>query len=295
MSAPKATAAPVEILVDGHAGVAEGPVWDAAHSRLVWTDIPGEVIHVTDPVSRADTSVGVGGRAGAVVLRSSGGFVLAMENEFVVTGCELGDVEARVSVTDDPRFRFNDGKCDPAGRFFAGLAGTDGRWATAALYRLDTDLTAHEVVPGVSCSNGIGWSPDGSTMYYVDTPTYRVDVFDFDLATGTPTNRRTFAEIADGYGRPDGLCVDAEGCVWVAIWGGYEVRRYSPSGELIGAIPLPVSLVSSVAFGGPDLDVLYITSASDLPKARLAEQPHAGAVFATRPGGRGLPVAAFGG
>jgi sugar lactone lactonase YvrE len=295
MTAPAASKLQIDIFVDGHAGVAEGPVWDAAGSRLVWTDIPAEVVHFTDTATGKDSQVATGGRVGAVVLRSTGGYVLAMENEFVVTGPDAGTADTRVSVTQDPRFRFNDGKCDPAGRFLAGLAGTDGRWATAGLYRFDTDLTAHEVVPGISCSNGIGWSPDGATMYYVDTPTYRIDRFDYDLATGTPTNRRVFAEINDGYGRPDGLCVDADGCVWVAIWGGYEVRKFSPDGQLMESIPLPVSLVSSVAFGGPDLDLLYITSASEIPKHQLPAEPHAGAIFVTKPGVTGLAVASFAG
>jgi sugar lactone lactonase YvrE len=285
----------VEIFVDAHAGVAEGPVWDSANSRLVWTDIPGEVVHFTDAATASDTEVAVGGRVGAVVLRSAGGFVLAMENEFVITGADPAASVRRVAVTTDPRFRFNDGKCDAAGRFIAGLAGTDGRWGTAGLYSLEPDGAARKIVDGISCSNGIGWSADGHTMYYVDTPTYRVDVFDYDLETGTPTNRRTFAEISDGYGRPDGLCVDAEGCVWVAIWGGYEVRRYSPAGALLQSISLPVSLVSSVAFGGDDLETLYITSASDIPKHQLPREPHAGAVFVVRPGVAGLSVASFAG
>ncbi len=290
-----APAVEVEIFIDAHAGVAEGPVWDPAGSRLVWTDIPGEAVHFTDSDSARDTKVDVGGRVGAVVLRDGGGFVLAMENEFVITGSDPADSQVRVPVTTDPRFRFNDGKCDPAGRLVAGLAGTDGRWATAGLYSLDADHSARRIVDGISCSNGIGWSADGRTMYYVDTPTYRVDCFDYDVETGVPSNRRVFAEISDGYGRPDGLCVDAEGCVWVAIWGGYEVRRFSPEGSLIQSIPVPVSLVSSVAFGGDTLDTLFITSASDIPKHQLAKEPHAAAVFVAKPGVTGLAVANFAG
>ncbi|MDP9026702.1 MAG: SMP-30/gluconolactonase/LRE family protein [Actinomycetota bacterium] len=295
MSAPRTSDQKADVFVDGQAGVAEGPVWDAARSRLVWTDIPAEVVHFTDFSTGADSQVETGGRVGAVVLRSEGGFVLAMENEFVLTGTDVGIPESRTRVTEDPRFRFNDGKCDPAGRFLAGLAGTDGRWATAGLYRFDPDGTTTEVVSGISCSNGIGWSPEGSIMYYVDTPTYRIDCFDYDLETGVPSNRRLFAPVTEGYGRPDGLCVDAEGCVWVAIWGGYEVRRFSPEGTLLSRVSLPVSLVSSVAFGGPQLATLFITSSRDIPKHQIPREPLAGAIFRMEPGVTGLPVAAFAG
>jgi sugar lactone lactonase YvrE len=291
----KAPVSDAEIFIDAHAGVAEGPVWDATGSRLVWTDIPGETVHFTDRTTGRDAQVDVGGRVGAVVQRAQGGFVLATENEFVITGSDPADSQHRVAVGSDPRFRFNDGKCDPVGRFVAGQAGTDGRWATAALYSLEGDRSVRAIVNGVSCSNGIGWSADGRTMYYVDTPTYRLDCFDYDLETGTPSNRRTLAEVSDGYGRPDGLCVDSEGCIWVAIWGGYEVRRFSPDGALVQSVRLPVSLVSSVAFGGDNLDTLFITSASDIPKHQLASEPHAGAVFVVSPGVSGLPVADFAG
>jgi sugar lactone lactonase YvrE len=295
MAQSRAIARQVEVFFDGQSGVAEGPVWDEKHSRLVWTDIPAEVVHFTDFATGSDSQISTGGRVGAVVLRAGGGFVLAMENEFVVTGEDVASPVSRTPVTHDPRFRFNDGKCDPGGRFFAGLAGTDGRWGTAELYRFDSLGVATEVESGISCSNGIGWSPDGSIMYYVDTPTYRVDCFDFDIETGTPSHRRPFAAITDGYGRPDGLCVDAEGCVWVAIWGGYEVRRYSPNGTLLSSIQLPVSLVSSVAFGGPDLTTMFITSARDIPKHQIASEPLAGAIFMVQPGVAGLPVSAFAG
>ena len=139
-------------------------------------------------------------------------------------------LRARVHITDETLVRVNDGKCDPAGRFFAGTAANDGRWGTGALYRLGADHSLELVLAGITCANGLGWSLDSRTFYYVDTPTYRIDAFDFDPERGSLSNRRVFARI-EGGGRPDGLCIDSEGCLWVAIWLGWEVRRYAPDGQ----------------------------------------------------------------
>jgi sugar lactone lactonase YvrE len=293
-----------DILVDAHVGTAEGPVWNRRTKQLVWTDIPGERIHFTDISTGADTSVDVDTRVGSIVPRADGGYAMATCQEFRITGDDVSAPLEQIVVTDEPRVKFNDGKCDPAGRFFAGTAGRDGRHGTGALFRLDPDRTATELVPGISASNGMGWSPDGTTFYYTDTSTYRIDAFDFDVATGSVSGRRTFVEFGgirrfdtpDGLGRPDGLCVDSEGCVWVAMWRGWEVRRYSPAGELISHLPMPVELVASVAFVGDKLDTLVITSAtSELMHSELAGQPHAGGVFACDVGVTGLPVNDFAG
>jgi sugar lactone lactonase YvrE len=189
--------------------------------------------------------------------------------------------------------RFNDGACDPQGRFWAGTMSLDGRTGSASLYRLDTDLRVTRVLDGVSVSNGIGWSPDGATMYYVDTATDRIDAFDFDGVVGTPGRRRTFVELP-GPGSPDGLCVDADGAVWVALWGGWSVERYLPDGTRDAVVELPVAQVSSCAFGGPELEQLFITTAWDgLSAADREAQPLAGALFRVEPGVRGLPTTPF--
>jgi sugar lactone lactonase YvrE len=286
----------VDILLDAHAGTAEGPVWDERRQQLVWTDIPGESIHFTDLSSGKDASVDVGTRVGCVVPRTNGGFAMGACQEFLLCGPDdLSHPEERVHITDESLVRVNDGKCDPAGRFFAGTAANDGRWGTGALYRLGADHSLELVLAGVTCANGLGWSLDSRTFYYVDTPTYRIDAFDFDPERGSLSNRRVFARI-EGGGRPDGLCIDSEGCLWVAIWLGWEVRRYAPDGRLLTQVKVPTALVSSCAFAGPDLDILCITSASSyLMKGEKATQPHAGAIFACSPGVRGLPPAQFGG
>ena len=206
---------------------------------------------------------------------------------------EIGDPEP-----DRADTRFNDGKCDPQGRFWCGTfhdyPDPKQRQPVAALYRLEPDLRYHKVVDGVRGSNGIGWSPDGRTMYYTDTPTFRIDAFDFDPETGSVANRRVFARVSEGVGRPDGLTVDAEGFVWSAHFDGWRITRYTPSGSVDGTLHMPVQHVTSCAFGGPDLRTLYITSATeDLSPEQLKQQPFAGGVFAYRPGVTGLPMARF--
>ena len=165
-----------------------------------------------------------------------------------------------------------------------------------SLYRLDIDGTVTRMVEGVSISNGLGWSPDGATLYYVDTPTLRIDRFDFDAATGDIAGRREFVTIREGGGRPDGLAVDAEGAVWVATWPGYGVHRYLPDGTLDAIVPLPVSNVSSCEFGGRDLRDLFITTAWELlSEAAHAEQPLAGSLFHTPVEVAGRPRTPFAG
>jgi sugar lactone lactonase YvrE len=286
----------VDLVFDAHAGIAEGPLWDERRQELVWTDIPGECVHFTDIGTAKDREVDVGTLVGCIVGRAGGGYAMGTTQEFwVADSDDLAHPEGKFPIVDDTLLRTNDGKCDAAGRFWAGTAAVDGRWGTGALYRFDADHSVNLVLPGVTCANGIGWSLGSETMYYVDTPTYRVDAFDFDAASGALSKRRIFARV-EGGGRPDGLCVDSEGCIWVAIWLGWEVRRYAPDGRLLQTVKVPTAKASSCAFAGPDLDVLCITSASEgLTKAQRAAQPHAGAVFACSPGVQGLPAARFAG
>jgi sugar lactone lactonase YvrE len=189
----------------------------------------------------------------------------------------------------------NEGGADPAGNFWCGSMAYDQTPGAAALYRLTPELEVTKVVDGVTVSNGFGFSPDDTRAYYIDTPTDEVDVFDY--ADGTLTHRRPAFPIADGPGHPDGLTVDADGCVWVALYGGAAVHRYAPDGTLLAVVPLPVEKPTACTFGGPDLDRLYITTTrEDLDAAALAAQPLAGALFAVDvPGVRGLPVLEFAG
>jgi sugar lactone lactonase YvrE len=203
----------------------------------------------------------------------------------------LADVQS-----DRPDLRFNDGKCDPQGRFWAGTMARDHRPGAGALYRLDPDLSVHLMVDGVAISNGLDWSLDGRTFYYIDTPTHRIDRFAFDPASGAISDRRPFVTIDPADGNPDGLTVDAAGGVWVALWDGWTVRRYRPDGSFDRDLRLPVSEVTCAAFGGPDLDELYITSAWELlSEAQHAAEPLAGALFRARPGVRGRAPTPFAG
>jgi sugar lactone lactonase YvrE len=188
----------------------------------------------------------------------------------------------------------NDGNCDSAGRFWAGTMGLNEEPGAGALYRLDPDLNVTKVLDAVTISNGIDWSLDDSLMYYVDSDTFCVDVFDFDPDAGAISNRRAFVSVSAADGLPDGLTVDSEGYVWVAFWGGSCVRRYAPDGSLDLVVSLPTRHVTSCAFGGAGLDELYITSATEgLTEADLAQEPHAGALFRCKPGVVGRPEHVF--
>jgi sugar lactone lactonase YvrE len=192
--------------------------------------------------------------------------------------------------------RMNDGNCDSAGRLWAGTMGLNEEPGAGALYRLDPDLTVTCVLDRVGESNGIDWSPDDRLMYYVDSLERRVDAFDFDLASGAIANRRPFAVIDEGEIVPDGLTVDADGGVWVALWGGSQLREFAPDGSLARVVTLPTRQITSCAFGGPELEDLYVTSAREwLAPDVLAREPEAGSLFVCRPGVRGRPQRIFAG
>ncbi len=284
-----------ELVVDSRSFLGEGPVWDERIDRLVWVDIMAGRLQLTARDGGTRT-MHLPSPVGCVVPRASGGWVVALADGFWSVS-EDGDVERLVDVQSDrPDLRFNDGKCDPAGRFWAGTMALDHRAGAGSLYRLDPDLSVHRMVDGVGISNGLDWSLDGRTMYYVDTPTHRLDMFTFDPGTGAISDRRPFATIDPADGNPDGLTIDAEGAVWLALWDGWRVRRYLPDGTVDREIRLPVSEVTCPVFGGPDLDELYITSAWELlGEAQHAAEPLAGGLFRVRPGVSGRPPTPFAG
>jgi sugar lactone lactonase YvrE len=254
-------------------------------------------VHSLDVGSRETETVEVGQPVGAVAVRESGGLVLAVRDGFALL--DRGEAEPRMIAAlelDEPRTRMNDGKCDAAGRFWAGTMDEEERESLGSLYRLDADGTVSRMLDGLVISNGLGWSRDGRTMYHVDSPTRRVDAFDFDLASGAIANRRTVVELEPGAGDPDGMTVDADGFLWVALWGGSAVRRYSPGGRLDAVVEVPASQVTSCTFGGPDLDDLFVTTARrGLAPGELASEPAAGGIFRARPGVTGEPAARFAG
>ncbi|MEK0315681.1 SMP-30/gluconolactonase/LRE family protein [Cohnella sp. 56] len=268
----------------------EGPLWLPESGQLVWVDIEGMKVRMWNPNTREEKSVAVGQRIGAIVRATDGRMVCALEHGFHYLDLTTGELEPIVDPEAHlPGNRFNDGKCDPAGRFWAGTMPMSGGEPVGALYRLDADGSAHRMVGEVGCSNGLGWSLDGSTMYYIDTGTRRVDRFDYDAVSGSISNRRALAVIPADQGHPDGMTVDAEGKLWVAHWDGYAVSRFDPdTGACLERIELPVSRVTSCCFGGDNLDELYITSASiGLSEEQLRQEPLAGSLFVYKPGVKG--------
>ena len=283
----------VEPVGDVTAALGEGPYWVPEDDCLLWVDIEGARLHrtyfpaketVTDspgPISAAFPAVG-----GGILI--AGGSALTL-----LFPAERGGQWVTRTIADVPArdgIRFNDAGVDPAGRVWAGSMHMDEAAPLGELYRLDAGGRLNPVVKNVTVSNGLGWSPDGSRMYYADSPLRRVDVFDYDPATGEAFARRAFADLSEAEGVPDGLTVDADGCVWVAMWGGSALRRFTPDGQPDAVLPVPVSQPTSCAFGGPDLADLYITSARvGLTDDQLAAQPLAGRLLHVRPGPVGLP------
>jgi sugar lactone lactonase YvrE len=275
----------------------EGVTWDHARRRVISVDIMRGRIHIFDPASGTARTLTVDQPVGTAVPCQSGGLMLALRDGFARLDTDAGALTwvAHVEL-DRPGQRMNDGACDAAGRFWAGTMCMQERPGLGSLYRLDPDGTVHTMLTDVGISNGIDWSLDGSRMYYVDSLVHRIDQFDFDLGSGRIANRRPFVTIdpADGY--PDGLTVDAEGGIWLALWGGWAVRRYLPDGTLDRVLRVPVSHPTTCTFGGDDLASLYITSATiRLTETERLAQPLAGAVIRHRPGVTGRPAHAFAG
>jgi sugar lactone lactonase YvrE len=272
------------------AGLGEGPIWDASADALYWVDIPAHQVHrLTRPWQQPPgehATWHIGEEVGAVVPRAAGGLVLAARSGFIGLDPATGDVTPLVPLDLGAGIRMNDGACDPAGRFFAGTMADDESAGAGTLYRLDADHTVAAVLTGVSISNGIGWSPDGTLMYYIDSPSRQVDVLDFDVSTGEVSGRRRLASIEAGPAVPDGLTVDADGCVWVALWDGGAVLRLGQDGAVLRSIELPVRRVTSCAFGGPGLRTLFISTAA-------ADDGSGGQLFSCVPGPAGLPVNAY--
>ncbi len=288
-----------ELILDAKALLGEGPIWDARKQVLYWVDISGCKVHVFDPATGQDRAVDVGQPVGTVVPRRSGGVMVALRDGFAALDMDTG----RLTLIADPEAhlpenRFNDGKCDPAGRFWAGtMRIAEDRAGAGSLYRLDPDLSVHTMWDRITVANGIAWSLDAQTMYYIDTPTKMVVAFEYNLETGAIANPRPVVSTPNGPGSPDGMTIDAEGMLWVAYWNGWRVVRWDPAtGEALAVIELPVQQPTAPWFGGPGLDDLYITSArTGLNDAALSKQPHAGSIFRAKVDARGLAAFEFAG
>lgn len=277
-----------ERITDAVAYHGEGPVWSPRWGGLRWVDmLAGDYLSLAPDGSVARRHVGT--ICAAIRPRSRGGAVIGLERGFALEEAD-GTLTILPPLWTGENVRMNEGGCDPDGRFYCGSMAYDKRPGGAALYRLDPDLSVRVVIEGVTISNGLEWSPDGTHAYYNDTDTFGVDVFDYDRDAGL-TGRRRFAETRPG--RPDGLSVDSEGGVWVALSNGGAVRRYSPDGELEQVVELPVKKVTACTFGGPNLDELFITTSRE--GLEPGDQPLAGSLFRADAGVRGVPVREFAG
>jgi sugar lactone lactonase YvrE len=268
----------VDIVVRANAKLAEGPRWDAAARRLLWVDIEGRKLHVLE--NGEDRAIGLDAMVGAAAPTSGGAVLVALADRLALVDLADESVRTLVRLPHGPALRSNDGACDAAGRFWIGTMALDQTPGAGALYRYDGTL--QRVLEGVTLSNGIGWTRDDTQMYYIDSPVQRVDLFDFELASGRVDNRRPFVSIDDSAGIPDGLTVDDEGGVWVALYGGSCVRRYDETGRLDAVLEVPAENVTSCCFGGDDGRSLFVTTAAP-----------DGNVYVTQPGVSGPPAHVF--
>jgi sugar lactone lactonase YvrE len=298
-----------DVLLAAGATLGEGPTWDAGTGRLAWVDILGRRLLFTDPLTGETEAIPTPSDIGVAVAQASGGWMCGLADGFWSWTRADGWKQVATVDADRPDLRFNVGKVDPLGRFWAGTMAYDKRPGAGALYRLDADVSVERVLGDVTISNGIvfatpehaaivepgrGHPATTLTCYYIDTPTQRIDGFDVDDA-GRLSNRRTVIEIPTSAGSPDGMTLDVEGGLWLALWGGRALRRYV-GGRLATVVDVPTSHVSSCAFGGPDYDTLYITSArDDLTPDELVTDELAGALFRLTPGVAGLPPVPFAG
>lgn len=277
--------------------VGEGPVWDQSAQVLWWVDIKGQRLFRFDPARGENRAWAMPERIGCVAPRRSGGLIGAFQTGFKGIDASTGAVTPIVDPEPDrPGNRFNDGKCDRRGRLFAGTMDDAEVACTGTLYRLDPDLGVHIVRRDVHLSNGLGWSPDDRVMYHTDSLRRVIWPFDYEPDLGTIANERVLARVPDEAGVPDGLCVDAEGFVWSAHWGGWRLTRYAPDGRIDRVLDMPVPQPTSCAFGGPDLATLFVTSAAiGMTDADFVKAPDGGGLFAVDAGVRGLPVSGFAG
>ncbi|MEX2296804.1 MAG: SMP-30/gluconolactonase/LRE family protein [Dongiaceae bacterium] len=284
----------------------ESPVWSVDEQALYWIDVMAPAVHRFDPKTGENRSWKLPEQIGSIGLRKKGGLVAATKSGFSFIDVNNGRVTPIIDPERDlPENGFNDGKCDRRGRFWAGSAwlGSDGKYdnppaePTGSIYRLDPDHVCHRIVPGIRETNTFAWSPDDRTIYFGDSSESKVIyAADFDIEAGSIANQRIFARTNDGAGVHDGSAIDAEGYLWTTFWEGWRIVRYAPDGRIDRVVEMPFKYVTSCAFGGDNLETLFVTSGRwDLKGAELAAQPQAGSLFAFEPGVRGLPEPMFAG
>lgn len=287
-----------ELLERDRAEVGEGPAWDAATESLIWVDITAGTVRRTSASGERLATHAIGRHVGAALPAADGRLLLAVREGFALLD-PSGTAEPLLEVEPDPSMRFNDAKCDPHGRAFAGTMPYVAKRGVACLYRLDTrpNLRATPVIEAMALSNGLAWSADGELMWVIDSGPGTVTAYAYDAEDGSLGGVvSSFRPRAGEDSMPDGMCIDDDGGLWIAVWGDGEVRRYTPTGRLDAVVELPVTQVTSCCFGGSGGDTLFITSAAfELTPAQLAEQPLAGSLFAVSPGATGRPATPWAG
>ncbi|MGD9328549.1 MAG: SMP-30/gluconolactonase/LRE family protein [Cyclobacteriaceae bacterium] len=285
-----------ELEMEIPASLGEGAIWNHETNTFWWVDIEGRKLNIYDPMTKSNRVIDVKERIGTVVPAKSGGAIVALENGIFHLDLESEEMKMICNPLEElDTIRFNDGKCDPAGRLWVGSMSLKFIKGAASLYTINPDGSYRKVFGGVTVSNGIIWSNDHKTLYYIDTPVGNVRAWDYDLVTGDISNERVLISIPEGMGGPDGMTIDKEGKLWIAMWGGNQVSRWDPeNGELIGKVEVPAPNVTSCAFGGPDLDVLYITTAGGDNQKMKEDYPLAGSVFKVKPGVKGVRADFFG-
>jgi len=282
------------LLWNAQAELGEGPIWH--DGRLLWVDIAQKHLHTWKPDGEVKRTIALDFEPGTVVPCSDGGILIADTCGFVLYSEAF---EEQIRLSEPPEFertgRMNDGKCDPAGRFWVGTMPLNWGEDSGLLYCLDRAQDCQVVERGIQCSNGLAWSADMKCMYYIDTPTRCIDAFDYDLASGRVGNRRTVVKVPEHHGMPDGMTIDEAGRLWVGMWGGWSVRCYDPdTGAEVASVSVPAPNVTACAFGGSDLSQLFITTARiDLDEDTLKKAPDAGGLFVCEPGVKGVEAFAY--
>lgn len=281
-----------KLLLDAKVVLAEGSLWQPKEQKLYWVNIVGKTFHIYDPKTDTDTKYPVGSLVGTVVPTANGNAVVALQNGISELNTHTGELTMLADPIKNPGIRFNDGKCDPAGRFWVGTMALDAQKGAATLYRMDKDHSVHTMLKNVTISNGIVWTSDKKTMYYVDTPTGTVQAFDYNNKTGEISNGRVAVRIPSSMGSPDGMTIDANDNLWVALWGGGAIAEFNPrTGKLLKKVEVPAPHTSSCAFGGKNLETLYITTARQgMNKEQLKQYPLSGGLFVVKPGAKGVPA-----
>jgi sugar lactone lactonase YvrE len=288
--------AEIHSVLNTRSHLGETPVWDDEHSILWWIDIYKPTINRFDPAGGGNQEIVLDQAVHAIALRRGGGIVASLQHGFGFVDPTSGAIEIIADPLGGAAVKFNDGKCDRHGRFWSGSMANDWVTPIGGLHRLDADGSARTLDSGIKLANGLGWSPDDRTMYFTDFGRSTIFAYDYDGPSGAIANRRPLIVVPEAEGRPDGMTVDADGHLWVALWDGWAVARFDPAGRPTAKIALPAQRPTSCCFGGRGLATLYVTSATmQLGAKALATQPQAGALFAIDGVGRGLPEPRFAG